>query len=501
MDADTMMPNLRSPEPGTLPTTDPFTYLEEEDHDYTKEVPGPTALQPLPQQKFTAATRNPCKLCTPLGATLAFRGIEGAVPFLHGSQGCATYIRRYMISHYREPMDIASSSFGESAVIFGGEANLKNGLTNVISQYEPSLVGIATTCLAETIGDDVPQMLNRYREAWATDHPDEKLPHLVHVSTPSYQGTHSEGYYAAVRSLVSQVAEAGDPELHVTLIPGMFSPEDLRYLRDILEDFHYEARIIPDYSDTMDNGIWDDYHRIPEGGTPVKHLQEVGRSRAVLEFGALRPPESTAGAWLHEHQDTENYLLHIPVGVRLTDRFFKQIERLDGIKTPKRYTSERARLIDALVDGHKYVAGKRAVIFGDEDMVLGMAVFAAEIGLVPVLCASGGDGGRLERALRRMVPENVGRHMTVAAGTDFASIEEQIADLKPDILIGNSKGYRIARSLEVPLVRVGFPIHDRIGAQRVLHVGYRGALALYDRIVNGLLEQKQETNRTGYSYL
>ena len=50
-------------------------------------------------------------------------------------------------------------------------------------------------------------------------------------------------------------------------------------------------------------------------------------------------------------------------------------------------------------------------------------------------------------------------------------------------------------------MRVGFPIHDRIGAQRVLHVGYRGALALYDRIVNGLLEQKQETNRTGYSYL
>ena len=53
------------------------------------------------------ATRNACKLCAPLGASLAFRGVEGAVPFLHGSQGCATYIRRYTISHFREPVDIA----------------------------------------------------------------------------------------------------------------------------------------------------------------------------------------------------------------------------------------------------------------------------------------------------------------------------------------------------------------------------------------------------------
>jgi len=43
------------------------------------------------------------------------QGIAGTVPFLHGSQGCATYIRRYLISHFREPMDIAASNFAEHA--------------------------------------------------------------------------------------------------------------------------------------------------------------------------------------------------------------------------------------------------------------------------------------------------------------------------------------------------------------------------------------------------
>ena len=40
----------------------------------------------------------------------------------------------------------------------------------------------------------------------------------------------------------------------------------------------------------------------------------------------------------------------------------------------------------------------------------------------------------------------------------------------------------------MPLVRVGFPIHDRIGGQRILHVGYRGTQQLFDRIVNALIE-------------
>ncbi len=66
------------------------------------------------------ATTNACKLCKPLGASLAFRGIESCVPFLHGSQGCATYMRRYIISHFNEPIDIASSSLGEKQAIYGG---------------------------------------------------------------------------------------------------------------------------------------------------------------------------------------------------------------------------------------------------------------------------------------------------------------------------------------------------------------------------------------------
>ena len=104
-------------------------------------------MQSTTENKKTpyASSRNACKLCAPLGASVVFKGIEGCVPMIHGSQGCATYIRRYMISHYKEPVDIASSNFSETTTIYGGNRNFIEGINNVIRQYSPQVIGIATT--------------------------------------------------------------------------------------------------------------------------------------------------------------------------------------------------------------------------------------------------------------------------------------------------------------------------------------------------------------------
>jgi nitrogenase molybdenum-iron protein NifN len=59
----------------------------------------------------------------------------------------------------------------------------------------------------------------------------------------------------------------------------------------------------------------------------------------------------------------------------------------------------------------------------------------------------------------------------------------------------------MARHLGVPIIRVGFPVHDRIGGQRILHLGYRGAQQLFDLVVNTLLAKKQQDSPIGYSYM
>ncbi|MBI9090953.1 MAG: nitrogenase [Desulfobacterium sp.] len=478
------------------------------------------------------ATRNACKMCTPLGAALVFHGIEGTIPLLHGSQGCSTYMRRYLISHFREPVDIASSNFSEDTAIFGGGDNLRLAIENVARQYTPEMIGIATTCLSETIGDDVPMIL---------DGMDKKVDPtiLVHVSTPSYTGTHVDGFHGAVHAVVERcnpvtekTTDALKTRKKINVFPGMLSNEDIRHLKEIFTDFsdvrtpidtqspdaikngidsyamgnNTEFTILPDYSERLEGPSWEDYQAIQKGGTPVREIKAMNRATASMEFGSILAStvdqgEKSAGSLLKERFDIPLASLGIPVGVKATDLFFERLEELTATPIPEKYKKQRGRLIDAYVDGNKYVSRQRAVVYGEEDFVVAIAGFLAEVGIIPVLCASGGKSGFLQKALEEILPKNILEQVTVHPGMDFTRMEQTAGALEPDFVIGNSKGYTLSRHLNIPLVRVGFPIHDRIGGPRILHIGYKGAQELFDTIVNTLLQRRQDTSKTGYAYM
>jgi nitrogenase molybdenum-iron protein NifN len=448
-------------------------------------------IKPVP---VSTATQNACKLCAPLGASLAFRGVEGAVSILHGSQGCATYIRRHLIGHFREPMDIASSSFGEMATVFGGGDNLRVALRNVIDQYHPRLIGVASTCLSETIGDDLDMLVQSFKSAF----PDTVLPEIVTVSTPSYCGTHMDGFHAAVRATVEHlVSDAAPRDDHaVNLFLGMFSPADIRYLREIAEDFGLHPVMLPDYSDTLDGPSRAEYDPIPSGGTPIERIAGMSGSAVSLSFSPTVGPENRSGATLESRFGVPERVLGFPIGIAESDNLFHAFEEIAGCPIPDRHALERDRLIDSYVDGHKFVFGKRAVVYGEEDFVVGMATFLAEIGVTPCLCASGGTSGRMREAILARIDRTEG--VEILDNADFAKIEEHAESAEPDFAIGNSKGYGFARRLGIPLIRVGFPIHDRIGAQRLLHVGYRGTQHLFDRVVNAMIEVEQDASPIGY---
>jgi nitrogenase molybdenum-iron protein NifN len=469
----------------------------------SKTIVTPPSADEVPAAKSASArpnyvsTTNACKLCTPLGASMAFRGVEGAIPFLHGSQGCATYMRRYIISHFREPVDIASSALGEKNAIYGGGPNLKKGCLNVMKKYEPKLIGVATTCLTETIGDDVPMILSEFFREFG----DLDLPEIVRVSTPSYNGTHTDGWHGAVRSLVEQLCTDQVPETgRVNILPNMVSCEDIRHLKDVCRDFGVHATILPDISETLDGPALEDYVKIPSGGTPIQEIKEMSGALGTIEFGRCLP-DKTGGTSLETAFGVKNHRIGLPMGLRESDRFFETLESLTGTPMPRRYELERGRLVDAFVDGHKYVFGKRAVVYGEEDLVVGLCALLAEIGVDVVLAGTGSRRKGVEKAVAAVTDGVARMAPQVREGVDFHDISEEAADLKPDLLIGHSKGYTYARAWNVPLVRVGFPIHDRFGGQRVLHLGYKGTLAIFDRIVNAVLEKKQADSDIGYGYL
>ncbi len=111
-----------------------------------------------------ALTVNPAKTCQPIGAMYAALGVHRCLPHSHGSQGCCAYHRSALTRHYKEPVMAATSSFTEGSSVFGGQANLLQAIQNIFAVYEPDVIAVHTTCLSETIGDDIPQIIAKARD-------------------------------------------------------------------------------------------------------------------------------------------------------------------------------------------------------------------------------------------------------------------------------------------------------------------------------------------------
>lgn len=431
---------------------------------------------------------NPCHMCMPMGGILPFKGIEGAMVVIHGSQGCSTYMRRHIAEHFNEPVDVGSSSLNEKGTIYGGEKNLKQALDNIRRVYRPRLIGVLTSCLAETIGEDVERIALDYRQANSlTDCP------IVAVNTPGYGGTHAEGFWLAVKRIIMELARPAARHNKLNLIIPNISPADIRELKRMLALLDIDYTLCPDIADTLDRPLARPYTKLPEGGTKLADIAAMPGAIATIELGLTADAAQSPGRWLEEQFGVPCYQLPLPIGVQHTDRFLKTLASLTGKQPPDSLLRERGRLLDCMVDAHKYNFDGRSVIFGEPELVYALAVTCVENGIFPVVAASGSGHG-LEQLLTPLLRQYQ-LPTVILAGTDFAAIRAKSVEMEANIAIGPSDGRCLTEREGIPLVRVGFPIHDRVGGQRLLSVGYSGTALFLDRVTNTLLENKYRSYR------
>ena len=160
-----------------------------------------------------------------------------------------------------------------------------------------------------------------------------------------------------------------------------------------------------------------------------------------------------------------------------------------------------------MIDSHKYNFQGRSAVFGEPELVYAMARTCAENGVFPVVAATGSRNSGMVTLLRT---EAAGWQAEIkrpgkAAGTieprifsgaDFIQIREACRETNVNIAIGSSDGRYLTEKEGIPLVRMGFPIHDRVGGQRLLSVGYVGTAMFLDRVTNTLLENKYRNYRS-----
>ena len=253
----------------------------------------------------------------------------------------------------------------------------------------------------------------------------------MHVSTPAYSGTHIDGFNDAVRAVVEQLAEAGRApsaylDSFVNVFPGLVSSEDLRFLKEVCADFALPARSFRITRRPSTAPRWRSTRRFPRVAPAWPPCAPRPRPSASIELGRTLRQKRTAASFLQERFSVPAKRIGLPIGINESDIFFAAMEKLSGHKTPEKYTRERGRLVDAYVDGHKYLFGKRALVIGDEDMVVGLTAFLAETGVLPVLCATGGKSGAFARSIAE-VTTHLRDAAIVREGVDFMTIAEEVA--------------------------------------------------------------------------
>lgn len=435
---------------------------------------------------------NPAHACQPLGAELAAHGFEGSLPFVHGSQGCASYYRSTLTRHFREPAPAVSDSMTEDGAVFGGQANLHEGLENAYTIYKPKMMPIFTSCMPEIIGDDLTAFIKNAKNKGVIP---AEFP-TPYANTPSFTGSHIHGYDAMLLAILQTLTEGKQVEGRCTgklnLIAGFdANTGNYREYKRILEAFGIPYTLLADISETFDSPL-DGHYKIYPGGTKLDDAADSINGKATLALGSYSTAKTFT--WIKDNYLGKHVSMPVPFGIAKTDAFVMKIAELFNKPVPASLKAERGRAVDAITDAHQYMHGKKFALYGDPDYLLGYVSFLLEMGAIPyhILCSKGTK--KLEKEIQALLDASMyGTGCTIYMNKDLWHLRSLVVTDPVDGIIGDTHGKFAARDANIPLFRFGFPNFDRVNLHRYPLIGYAGAVNMLTLICNKFLDIKDET--------
>ncbi|MDR0613570.1 MAG: Fe-only nitrogenase subunit beta [Dysgonamonadaceae bacterium] len=432
---------------------------------------------------------NPIFTCQPAGAQYASIGIKDCIGIVHGGQGCVMFVRLVFSQHFKESFELASSSLHEDAAVFGALHRVEQGVDVLLMRYpHVKVIPIITTCATEVIGDDVDGLVLKLNNGLLKEKYAGREVHLIPVHTPSFVGSMVSGYDVAVKDFVSYFAKReGEVSGKINLITGWVNPGDVTELKSLLSEMDVEATVLFEI-EAFDSPLMPDGNHVSHGETTIEDLRGTANARGTIALN--RYEGGKAAHFLENEFDVPAVIGPTPIGIRNTDTFLQNVKKMTGKPIPESLVRKRGVAIDALTDvAHMFLAGKRVAIYGNPDMVIGLAQFCLDLEMLPVLLLLGDDNVNYASDPRiKELKENVRFDMEIVTNADLWVLEDRIKNkgLELDLILGHSKGRFVSIDYNIPMLRVGFPVYDRAGYYRHPIVGYAGAVWLAEGMANAI---------------
>ncbi len=263
--------------------------------------------------------------CTLTGALSVTTHVRDAVSIIHGPKGCAHH--NFSLLHatgldndLAVIPDLVSSALGETDIVFGGEDALARTI-KAVSERDVSAVFVLSTCIVDTIGDDVEAVCGR----------EYGVP-VIPVSTAGFLGgTFHDGVNKALISLAG-LAEPTGHNRSVNIIGEM----NLEY--EVEENYAEVVRLL-----TMLG--------LPVGIRFVHNLSfDQTGDLGASQLNILRDPSLVPVGEFLNHRFGTPYIPSFPTGLSDTLAFIGAVADSCGIDGQRAMGIERALQAELLAD-------------------------------------------------------------------------------------------------------------------------------------------------------
>ncbi|MCV9877477.1 nitrogenase iron-molybdenum cofactor biosynthesis protein NifN [Brenneria izbisi] len=423
---------------------------------------------------------SPIKSGQPLGAILASMGLEGCIPLVHGAQGCSAFAKVFFIQHFHEPIPLQTTAMDPITTIMGSNNNVLTALSVLCERHNPRIIVILSTGLSEAQGTDLALALRQFRE----EHPKYQSVMIITANSPDFYGSMENGYAAVLEGVIEQCVPATMPKgirkKRVNLLLGhMLTPGDHEQIRRYVEAFGLQPVMLPDLAGSLDGHLTDgDFSALTQGGTSVRELEQMGQSVSTIAIGVSL---QRAARLLENRCQTPSFWIPHLMTMEQCDNVIQHLQMIAGREVPAWIERQRGQLQDAMIDTHVWLQDKRLIIAAEGDLLAAWLDFAISQGIRPQYVVAPTNQPGLSSL--PVAEVQIG---------DLEDVEDKLRIQPADMLCANSHGALLAEKYHLPLIRIGFPLFDRIGEFRRLRQGYSGMRDTLFELANAMRQTHHE---------
>jgi nitrogenase molybdenum-iron protein NifN len=368
----------------------------------------------------------------------------------------------FFTRHFNDPIAIQTTAVNDVTAVFdGGEFGVTTAVENITKKVTPKLIGLYSTGLTETKGDDLRGVVGNI------DFP------IVWTNTPDYEGAFETGFANATKALIETltvVTTQIEPK-KLTVIPNVsITPIELEKIKEFFEDLGFRVNAIPDLSNSLDGYLGQKQGSISSGGIDVEDIKQLANNEIIVSIGAS--VKECADALLAKNPNAKLLKLNSLMGLQDIDDAIAKLLEL-GVTISEKLKRARNRYLDAMLDAHFVIGKESFIVAGENDYVYGACRALREVG-AQIICAV--------VPLRSTINELIEADEVIVG--DLEDARKRIDGC--GTIISNFHAIALAKKYHKNVFLRGFPLWEVIGSSAICDSLYDGGMRFLFEVNNSI---------------